>query len=115
MPGVLFSKKLKPAQQKYSTYDRELLAIYKAISAGRFQHLFCQLIYNMITRYRKRVGTQCFCKRSRTGNHSAVMLDVSSKVYTPVFIPGSSWMGGWVHLNLLLIDLRWRGWLQCSC
>ncbi|EFA12902.2 Retrovirus-related Pol polyprotein from transposon opus-like Protein [Tribolium castaneum] len=28
-----FSKKLTPAQQKYSTYDRELLAIYSAVKA----------------------------------------------------------------------------------
>ncbi|EFA07205.2 Retrovirus-related Pol polyprotein from transposon 297-like Protein [Tribolium castaneum] len=35
-PLSFFSKKLTPAQQKYSTYDRELLAIYSAVKA--FQH-----------------------------------------------------------------------------
>jgi cleavage and polyadenylation specificity factor subunit 1 len=28
---ALFSKKLNPAQQKYSSYDRELLAVYEAV------------------------------------------------------------------------------------
>jgi cleavage and polyadenylation specificity factor subunit 1 len=28
---LIFSKKLNTAQEKYSTYDRELLAIYEAI------------------------------------------------------------------------------------
>jgi hypothetical protein len=35
MPGfplAFFSKKLNPAQQKYSEYDRELLAIYEAVN-----------------------------------------------------------------------------------
>lgn len=30
-PVAFFSKKLSPAQKRYSTYDRELLAIYEAI------------------------------------------------------------------------------------
>jgi cleavage and polyadenylation specificity factor subunit 1 len=31
-PLAFFSRKLSPAQQKYSAYDRELLAIYEAVS-----------------------------------------------------------------------------------
>ena len=36
-PLAFFSKKLNPAQQKYSAYDRELLAIYKAVK--HFRHM----------------------------------------------------------------------------
>ena len=35
-PIAYFSKKLKPSESKYSTYDRELLAVYLAIK--HFQH-----------------------------------------------------------------------------
>lgn len=35
VPLAFFSRKLTPAQQKYSTYDRELLAIYSAIKYFR--------------------------------------------------------------------------------
>jgi cleavage and polyadenylation specificity factor subunit 1 len=34
---ALFSKKLSPDQQKYSAYDRELLAIYEAVK--HFRHM----------------------------------------------------------------------------
>jgi cleavage and polyadenylation specificity factor subunit 1 len=37
-PLAFFSRKLSPAQQKYSAYDRELLAIYDAIK--HFRHMF---------------------------------------------------------------------------
>jgi cleavage and polyadenylation specificity factor subunit 1 len=36
-PLAFFSRKLSPAQQKYSTYDRELLAIYEAVRY--FRHM----------------------------------------------------------------------------
>ncbi|CAK1579001.1 unnamed protein product [Parnassius mnemosyne] len=36
-PLAFFSKKLKPAQQKYSPYDRELLAIYESVKY--FRHM----------------------------------------------------------------------------
>jgi hypothetical protein len=36
-PLAFFSKKLSPAQQKYSAYDRELLAIYEAVK--HFRHM----------------------------------------------------------------------------
>lgn len=35
-PLAFFSRKLKPAQRKYSTYDRELLAIYAMIKHHRY-------------------------------------------------------------------------------
>ena len=35
-PIAYFSKKLKPSETKYSTYDRELLAIY--LSIKHFRH-----------------------------------------------------------------------------
>jgi cleavage and polyadenylation specificity factor subunit 1 len=34
-PLAFFSRKLTPAQQKYSAYDRELLAIYEALKYFR--------------------------------------------------------------------------------
>jgi cleavage and polyadenylation specificity factor subunit 1 len=34
---LTFSKKLNPAQQKYSAYNRELLAIYEAVK--QFRHM----------------------------------------------------------------------------
>jgi cleavage and polyadenylation specificity factor subunit 1 len=36
-PLAFFSKKLSPAYQKYSVYDRELLAIYEAVK--HFRHM----------------------------------------------------------------------------
>jgi cleavage and polyadenylation specificity factor subunit 1 len=36
-PLAFFSKKLNPAQQKYSTYDREQLAVYEAVK--HFRHM----------------------------------------------------------------------------
>jgi cleavage and polyadenylation specificity factor subunit 1 len=36
-PLAFFSRKLSPAHQKYSTYDRELLAIYEAVK--HFRHM----------------------------------------------------------------------------
>jgi hypothetical protein len=36
-PLAFFSKKLNPAQQKYSAYDRKLLAIYEAVK--HFHHI----------------------------------------------------------------------------
>lgn len=35
-PLSFFSRKLKPAQTRYSTYDRELLAIYSSVK--HFKH-----------------------------------------------------------------------------
>jgi hypothetical protein len=36
-PLAFFSRKLSPGQQKYSAYDRELLAIYEAVR--HFRHM----------------------------------------------------------------------------
>jgi cleavage and polyadenylation specificity factor subunit 1 len=36
-PLAFFYRKLNPAQQKYSAYDRELLAIYEAVK--HFRHM----------------------------------------------------------------------------
>jgi len=36
-PLVFFSKKMSTARQKYSAYDRELLAIYEAVK--HFRHM----------------------------------------------------------------------------
>jgi hypothetical protein len=37
---AFFSKKLSHAQQKYGTYDRELLGIYEAVKHFRLHHLY---------------------------------------------------------------------------
>jgi hypothetical protein len=34
-PLAFLSKKLNPAHQEYSTYDRELMAVYEAVSLFR--------------------------------------------------------------------------------
>jgi cleavage and polyadenylation specificity factor subunit 1 len=44
---VFFSKKLNPAQQKYSAYDRELLAIYEAVK--HFRHMLEARHFNIFT------------------------------------------------------------------
>jgi hypothetical protein len=36
-PLAFFSKKMNPTQQKYSAYDRELLAVYEAVK--HFRHM----------------------------------------------------------------------------
>jgi cleavage and polyadenylation specificity factor subunit 1 len=36
-PLAFFSEKMNPAQQKYSAYDRELLAVYEAVK--HFSHM----------------------------------------------------------------------------
>jgi cleavage and polyadenylation specificity factor subunit 1 len=36
-PPAFFSKKLNPAEQKYSAYDRQLLAVYEAVK--HFRHI----------------------------------------------------------------------------
>jgi ribonuclease HI len=40
-PLAFFSRKLSPAQQKYSAYDRELLAIYEALKHFRHKQEAC--------------------------------------------------------------------------
>jgi cleavage and polyadenylation specificity factor subunit 1 len=43
----LFSRKLSPAQQKYSAYDRELLAIYEAVK--HFRHMLEARHFTILT------------------------------------------------------------------
>ena len=46
-PLAFFSRKLSPAQQKYSTYDRELLAIYEAVRY--FHHMLEARHFTILT------------------------------------------------------------------
>jgi hypothetical protein len=46
-PLAFFSKKVSPAQQKYSAYDRELQAIYKAVK--HFRHMLEACHFNTFT------------------------------------------------------------------
>jgi cleavage and polyadenylation specificity factor subunit 1 len=46
-PLAFFSKKLSPAQQKYSAYDRELLAIYEAVK--HFRHMLNAQHFTILT------------------------------------------------------------------
>jgi cleavage and polyadenylation specificity factor subunit 1 len=49
-PLAFFSKKLNPAQQKYSAYDRELLAIYEAVKF--FRHMLEARHFTIVTHYK---------------------------------------------------------------
>lgn len=49
-PLTFFSKKLNPALQKYSSYDRELLAIYKAMK--HFNHMLEAHHFIIFTNYK---------------------------------------------------------------
>jgi hypothetical protein len=42
---ALFSKKLRPAQQKYSADDRELLAVYEAVT--HFRHVLESCVFTI--------------------------------------------------------------------
>jgi len=44
---AFFSRKLSPAQQKYSAYDRELLAIYEAVKY--FRHMLETRNFTVLT------------------------------------------------------------------
>jgi cleavage and polyadenylation specificity factor subunit 1 len=44
---AFFSRKLSPAQQKYSAYDRELLAIYEAVKY--FRHMLEARHFTILT------------------------------------------------------------------
>ena len=46
-PLAFFSRKLSPAQQKYSAYDRELLAIYEAVRY--FRHMLEAWHFTILT------------------------------------------------------------------
>ena len=46
-PLVFFSRKLSPAQQKYSAYDREILAIYRAVKY--FRHVLEARHFTVLT------------------------------------------------------------------
>jgi cleavage and polyadenylation specificity factor subunit 1 len=46
-PLAFFSRKLSPAQQKYSAYNRELLAIYKAVQ--HFRHMLEARHFTILT------------------------------------------------------------------
>jgi cleavage and polyadenylation specificity factor subunit 1 len=47
---TFFSKKLNPAQQKYSAYDRELLAIYEAVK--HFCHILEARHFTIFTNHK---------------------------------------------------------------
>ena len=49
-PISFFSKKLKPSETRYSTFNRELLAIY--LSIKHFRHFLEGRIYHVITNHK---------------------------------------------------------------
>lgn len=63
-PLAFFSRKLSPAQQKYSPYDRELLAIYEAIKY--FRHMLEARDFRIYTDHKP----LCFAFHSRKENCS---------------------------------------------
>lgn len=63
-PLAFYSKKLSPAQQKYSPYDRELLAIYNAIKY--FRHWLEARVFTVFTDHKP----LCFAFTSNKSNCS---------------------------------------------
>lgn len=63
-PLAFFSRKLSPAQKKYSAYDRELLAIYEAIKY--FRHMVEARVFTIYTDHKP----LCFAFHSRKDNCS---------------------------------------------
>jgi hypothetical protein len=67
-PLAFFSKKLNTAQQKYSTYDRELLAIYEAVKHFRHmlevRHFTIFMDHNPSPTPSSRGGTNAHCGSS---------------------------------------------------
>jgi hypothetical protein len=58
-PLAFFSKKLNPARQKYSAYDRELLAIYKAVK--HFRHMLEAGHFIIFTDHVGVTNVECRC------------------------------------------------------
>lgn len=61
-PLGFFSRKLKPAQMRYSAYDRELLAIYTAIK--HFRHWIKGSNFYVLTDHKPLIYRTHFHKRS---------------------------------------------------
>ncbi|GBN88517.1 hypothetical protein AVEN_198989-1 [Araneus ventricosus] len=59
-PLGFFSKKLSPTQCKYSTYDRELLAVYSAIQ--HFRHLLEARVFTLYVDHKPNI-----CVYAETG------------------------------------------------
>ena len=80
-PVAFFSKKLKPAETKYSTFDRELLPVYLAIK--RFRH-FVEGRQFSITTDHKPLTFALFTKSSKLTPHQIRHLDYIAQFTTDI-------------------------------
>ena len=80
-PVAFFSKKLKPAETKYSTFDRELLAVYLAIK--RFRH-FVEGHQFSITTDHKPLTFALFTKSSKLTPRQIRHLDYIAQFTTDI-------------------------------
>ena len=75
-PLAFFSRKLSPAQQKYSAYDRELLAIYEAVKY--FRHMLEARHFTVLTDH-KPLTFAFHQKRDKCSPHQFNQLDLISQ------------------------------------
>ena len=87
-PLAFFSKKLSPAEQRYSTFDRELLAVYLAVN--HYKHLLEAIPFEILTDHlplihaiNKRTDPQS----SRQQRHMARISEFNCQL---VYLPGQS-------------------------
>ena len=80
-PIAIFSKKLTPAETRYSTFDRELLAIYLAIK--HFRHFIEGRQFHVITDH-KPLTFALFTKSSKLTPRQICHLDLISQFTTDV-------------------------------
>jgi cleavage and polyadenylation specificity factor subunit 1 len=77
-PLVFFSKKLNPAQQKYSAYDRQLLAIHEAVK--HFRHML-EARYFIIFTDHKTITYTIQQKREKCSARQFNHLDFLARIY----------------------------------
>ena len=80
-PISYFSRKLKPAEIRYSTFDRELLAIY--LSIKQFQHFVEGCKFHVITDH-KPLTYSLFSNSNRYSTRQVRQLDFISEFTTDV-------------------------------
>jgi cleavage and polyadenylation specificity factor subunit 1 len=80
-PLAFFSRKLSPAQQKYSAYDRELLVIYEAVRY--FRHMLEARHFTILTDH-KPLTFAFHQKRDKCSPHQFNHLDFISQFTTDI-------------------------------
>ena len=80
-PISLFSKKMKPAERRYSTFDRELLAVYLAIK--HFRHFLEGRQFHVLTDHKPlthALHTRLDCHSPRQARHLDYILQFTSTI-----------------------------------